>query len=349
VDNEILTVALVVIIPAILLWIVFLSRALRSPKARLLAAIPPNMRPGAPDEKLEGPRLDRILIWGVVSVLATAAFIVFYWFPERDRQDAFAVRFEDDSIERGGIIFQPAPPLPEGLPAAEFKKIEKQIALGMGCANCHGGDAEGGQAVYTDPITGNKVSWRAPPLNNVFTRWDEEVVRFTIERGRPGTPMPTWGVDYGGPMTSLMVDDVIAWLKSLPGNQSGPPALSGTCKDLPKEGTIACGKEVFEARCAVCHGPEGQGKEDTRLTAPDTSSRDPLLAPELPVWYQGLALWKGDVKHLTPDLHLTTVRNGRRFAFMPPFAEAPAQNVPPPLYPLTDAQIMSVILYERSL
>jgi hypothetical protein len=46
---------------------------------------------------------------------------------------------------------------------------------------------------------------------------------------------------------------------------------------------------------------------------------------------------------------LTTVRNGRRFAFMPPFAEAPTQGIPAPTYPLTDKQIQAVVTYERSL
>ena len=64
---------------------------------------------------------------------------------------------------------------------------------------------------------------------------------------------------------------------------------------------------------------------------------------------QGMALWKGDVKHLDKDLHLFTIRNGRRFAFMPQFAEAPTQYVPIPPYPLTAEQIEAVLAYERTL
>jgi mono/diheme cytochrome c family protein len=100
---------------------------------------------------------------------------------------------------------------------------------------------------------------------------------------------------------------------------------------------MSCGEEIFTARCAVCHGPQGQGKEG--------------IAPkgELPLWYPGLPLWKGDVRHLDRDLHVTTVRNGRRYAFMPAFAEAPPQGITPPAYPLTDEQIEAVVTYERSL
>jgi mono/diheme cytochrome c family protein len=64
---------------------------------------------------------------------------------------------------------------------------------------------------------------------------------------------------------------------------------------------------------------------------------------------QGMALWKGDVRHLSEEEHEWTIRNGRRFAFMPQWAEAPAQGLPVPPNPLSDAQIEAVIAYERSL
>ena len=40
---------------------------------------------------------------------------------------------------------------------------------------------------------------------------------------------------------------------------------------------------------------------------------------------------------------------GLSIAFMPAFAEAPAQGIPIPPYPLTDAQIEAVLEYERTL
>jgi hypothetical protein len=62
-----------------------------------------------------------------------------------------------------------------------------------------------------------------------------------------------------------------------------------------------------------------------------------------------MALWQGKVGHLPRSQHLLTVINGRRFAFMPTFSEAPAQGIPVPPYPLTDSQIEAVVEYERSL
>jgi mono/diheme cytochrome c family protein len=335
--TDIWVLALALIVPAIILWIVFFLRSGARGRPAVLLGIPRALRPGAPDEVLEESRLERLQRWGLVATLSLAFFIPAYWLGELDRQEAFAERFDEESVERGHLIFSIPPELPEETDPQAFKAVEREIALGMGCANCHGAAdgpedelALGGQTAYTVPGEG-RVQWVAPPLQNVFQRWDEEIVRFTIERGRPGTPMPTWGVDYGGPMTDQMIDDVIAWLQTLPGNQPGAAEpISDDCRKPSRQNMMQCGEEIFAARCAVCHGAEGQGKE----TQP---------------WNPGMALWKGDVRHLTTAQHEYTVRNGRRFAYMPQWAEAPAQGIPVPPNPLTDEQIDAVIEYERSL
>jgi mono/diheme cytochrome c family protein len=343
-DNNILVIALVILVPAAVLWAIFLLRSgsIRRPGGRL--GIPQALRPGEPDERLEGPRLERIQAAGLIATLATAIFIPAYWLPETERQEAFAERFEEESLERGQLIYQAPPELPEESDPQAFREAEHALALGMGCENCHGGVSEdnpdttaaGGlvPSGFVNPATGEKVQYSAPPLNTVFQRWDEEVIRFTIERGRPGTPMPTWGVEYGGPMTQQMIDDVIAFIASLPGNQTGPEPLSDDCEKPTKQNQVECGEEIFTARCAVCHGTEGQGKE-----AAGTQD-DP--------WFQGMALWQSDVLHLNKERHIETVVNGRRYAFMPAWSEAPPQGIPVPPFPLTDPQIEAVVAYERS-
>lgn len=357
--SDVLTILLVVMVPAALLWAVFIARTGRpgGPR-RLKLGIPVALRPGQPDDVLENRRLDRLLTWGLIATLASAVFIPVYWLPEAERQEAFQERFDHEAVERGELIFAVAPPLDPDVGAAEFKEEEKAISLGQACANCHGGDASGGLAnpAFRDPVSGRTVAYRAPPLNNVFQRWDEEVVRFTIERGRPGTPMPAWSVEYGGSMTTQMITDVIAWLKTLPGNQEAPPSISEACTTPEESQYMSCGQEIFEARCAVCHGEQGQGKEaagtDASLdinNSPEEIDGEVVDDEVSDPWFQGMALWKGDVRHLDFSQHVTTVRNGRRFAFMPAWAEVPAQGIPAPPYPLTDEQIMAVVTYERSL
>jgi cytochrome c553 len=345
-DSNVATVAVLLFVGAVALWGLFLMRNRMEQKPGALLGIPHAMRPGSPDSTLEGPRLERIQIAGVLFTLVLAIFIPVYWLPEANRQAAFQERFDEESLHRGQLIFSVPPPLEEDPDPLAYKEEERAISLGMACANCHGGvdtkepenSAGGGfaQPAYVDPVTGAEIAYRAPPLQTVFQRWDEEVVRFTIERGRPGTPMAAWGVEYGGPMTEQMVGDVIAWLKSLPGNQANPnDAISESCQDPSSTDLESCGEEIFQARCAVCHGPEGSGKEGLGTTA------DP--------WFQGKALWKGDVLGMDERQHFLTIVNGRRFAFMPQFGEAPAQGTPLPTYPLTDTQIQAVMEYERGL
>lgn len=336
--GQVLTIAVAVLAPTAILWLLFWSRQNRGRKPAATLGIPPALRPGASDETLEGPRLTRVIAGGVISTILLAGFIIVYWLPERQRQEAFAHRFEEGSVERGELVYNQPPDLQEDATAQEFKEEEKALALGQGCINCHGPEGAGGIAnpAYRDPGSGYPVAWVAPPLDNVFTRWDEEIIRFTIERGRPGTPMPTWGVDFGGSMTDMMIDDVIAYLKEI---QKPLPELSAGCQEPTKDTALTCGEEIFEVRCAVCHGPNGEGRE----------GRGTREQP----WNPGMALWKGDVRHLPAtrgrDSHYFTIVNGRRFAFMPPFGEAPAQGIPLPPNPLTDAQIRAVMKFERTL
>jgi cbb3-type cytochrome c oxidase subunit III len=322
-SRDVLLVAAIVLVPIALMWAVFLARSGRpGAPARAKIGIPQAMRPGEPDEVLEGPRLERIQTWGLIATLATAVFIPAYWLPEVDRQEHFQERFQEEAEHRGMLIYSQAPELDEDADAVSFKEIEEAIQLGQNCAFCHGGNLAGGPVPtgYVDPLTGEEVEYNAPSLDDVFQRWDEEVIRFTIERGRPGTPMPAWGVEYGGPMNEQAVSDVIAYFKTFPGNNE-PPELAAD----------ATGEEIFQARCAVCHGPNGEGKEGDSI------------------WYQGMALWQGDAAALDESVHYQTIVNGRRFAFMPAFGEAPAQGVPIPTYPLTEEQIRAVMEYERSL
>ena len=368
-QSDVIAITLIVLGPAVLLWGIYLMRTRRQRKAAAILGIPHALRPGTPDDRLEGPRLERIQWGGFISLFLLLIVMAAYWLPERDRQEHFTARFEEESLHRGELIFNAPPVLEEDISAAAFKELEKELSLGQACSNCHGGvavdEATGevikensaaggiGNPLFKDPATGKIVAYQAPPLNTVFQRWDPEIVRFTIERGRPGTDMPTWGVEYGGSMTSMMVDDVMAFLESI---QVPHEEVSEECKDPDKSAYMQCGQEIFEARCEVCHGPEGQGKEDQRKAYDDPDINDEDIygvadspKDDYPFWWQGAALWKGDARHLSEDLHYYTIYNGRRFAFMPPFGEAPAQGIPIPPNPLTDKQIRAVMTYERSL
>jgi hypothetical protein len=93
-QSDILLVAALVVVPAALLWAIFIARSGSPGKApRPKLGIPQALRPMSPDEVLEGPRLERIQTWGLIATLATAAFIPAYWLPEKSRQEHFTERF----------------------------------------------------------------------------------------------------------------------------------------------------------------------------------------------------------------------------------------------------------------
>ena len=129
-----------VLVPAALMWAIFIvAHGTAGQAAAPSLGIPRALRPAESDEKLEGPRLERILVWGVISTFALAIFIPAYWLPERERQEHFEERFDEESVHRGGFIYQTPPELEEDIDAIEFKELEEEIALGQNCAFCHGG------------------------------------------------------------------------------------------------------------------------------------------------------------------------------------------------------------------
>jgi len=162
--------------------------------------IPPNLQPYLTDEDLETTRLNKTLTAALFSSALLAIALPLYFLTESGRQADFVELFEEEAVHIGELIFmQQSPDNPEG----------------FGCIVCHGADGVGGGADFIDPRTGASVNWSAPALNDVLYRYDEEEVRYWLTWGRPGSPMPAWGVEAGGPLNDQQLDFVIAYLKSI--------------------------------------------------------------------------------------------------------------------------------------
>jgi mono/diheme cytochrome c family protein len=67
--------------------------------------------------------------------------------------------------------------------------------------------------------------------------------------GRPGTPMPTWGIDFGGPLNDQKIEDVLNFLQSIQKKNK---------YELPA--SVKSGAQVFQMKCAVCHGKDAHGQ-----------------------------------------------------------------------------------------
>ena len=185
-------------------WITYFFLNKGTAKAELGSEreLAPNRKPYYDDETLEGSRLERMQILGVLLLVTMGIGLPLYWALEPSRQSGAV----DGKAERfrwwGETLFQTT------------------ANGGFNCAGCHGGlKATGGQAPYavTDPKTGEvkAVNWYAPALNTVFYRFSKEEVRFILNYGRPFSPMAAWGAPGGGPMTEQNIETLLEYLQSI--------------------------------------------------------------------------------------------------------------------------------------
>jgi mono/diheme cytochrome c family protein len=138
-------------------------------------------------------------------------------------------------------------------PADKFKRPEEIKDFGklfeQNCAGCHGADGKLGPA---------------PPLNDpVFLAIvPDEVLRQTITKGRPGTPMPAFARTHGGTLTEDQVEILAAGLKlkwqdpakKIDAASYPPYLLPAGIAGQPEDGA-----KLFAVACATCHGDKGQG------------------------------------------------------------------------------------------
>lgn len=211
--------------------------------------VPASLRPGDTDDVLEGKRLNKIMVFGFVVVAFFAFFLPAYWFAEPTRMANKEAKFHEESVERGHKYFSLHQDPQTG--AENFDAVE--------CARCHGVDARGGTNSFLNPATGTRTLVQVPGLRSVFAKFNANKESYgfpvvkdarhwvteTIERGRPGTDMPTWGSEYGGPLTTQQIEDIVNWLESV--QEPAPKKRTGDAK------------KIFSETCATCHGADGKG------------------------------------------------------------------------------------------
>ena len=224
------SLALVILLASLAGWILYAIFNVRAGRAEVGSeqSLAANRKPYYDDEVLEGRRLERVQLLGLVFLAILTVALPLYWVLEPSRQEEAQFGFEKRFANWGAQLFAPTA---EG---------------GYNCAGCHGGmKATGGVASYaiTDPKTNEvkAVSWKAPALNTVLYRFSDEEVRFILNYGRPFSPMSAWGTIGGGPMTDQSVQTLIDYLKSIQIPQENCTETRGaydpTCTDgkLPEE------------------------------------------------------------------------------------------------------------------
>jgi mono/diheme cytochrome c family protein len=277
-SNRLLAAVIVSI--AIIGFAIFLILTSFGPRKRS-SDVPAALRPGPSDEELESKVLHRWMGWSVFSVLLLAVILPALWLYEPTRIGRKAEQFSKESILRGSIIYQNEE-FSEHLPGHPF--------FVANCARCHGKDGEGTVQPFRETMT-----YAEPPLRYALARYkaagkNEDDVRLimrdAIERGRPGTLMPTWGLAYGGPLNEQQLNDVINYLVS--------PEFQ---RPFPTPGTPTNGSALFQANCMVCHGRDRNA--DGLVTGSEMYSGG--VGPNLSVVFQ----------RLTPQEVFQTIHDGR--------------------------------------
>jgi mono/diheme cytochrome c family protein len=181
-------------------WYVLSNIRAGRPEIASEIELAPNRKPYYDDEGLEGPRLTRALSTGFILLAVVAVGLPLYWLNEPSRQSGAIENFDQTFVNRGAKLFAPTA---DG---------------GYNCAGCHGDAGVGGSAPFTLTDADAKfvatVTWQAPALNTVLLRFNKKEVRDILTYGRPGTPMPAWGAEGGGPLTTQQIDELIAYLRA---------------------------------------------------------------------------------------------------------------------------------------
>ena len=177
------------------------------------------------------PSMERKVAVILALMLLSALALTGYGFWEPIRQAQAADRQENISIVRG---------------------IENYTTL---CISCHGIDGLGAVVPGTDPP---RV---APQLNREDLRpkdpdaYEEayELVYKTIQRGRPGTPMPAWGRQDGGSLLDEQIHELTLMIVK------GDKHIQGeeTVWEVARE----------EAREKIAHGAPEPQKPEVQLAA----------------------------------------------------------------------------------
>jgi mono/diheme cytochrome c family protein len=337
-------------IGVIILWRVFSLR--RNPEPRP----PQNLTPFLPDEELEGRKLERVLFISLLTTAFIALTLFAYYVFEPSRSESAEDQFLEQSEERGAILF------------ANDQSPDYDPTRSLLCADCHGVDGEGGSTDFTirsddprcDPTAAVttetpsyclpvQVTWKAPPLDVALLRYSRDQVKDIVTFGRPGTPMPPWGVRSGkGVLNEQGIDDLVNYLESF--KITPDEAKERFTKELDdakaQRPGVSDGQLLFELQCARCHtknwsfydpadpvgpppGPQGGGAFGPSLTGGAT-----LRQFAGPTGVEDQYEWVAEGKPPNEAYGTRGISTGR----MPHFADV-----------LTREQIQAIVEYERGL
>lgn len=338
-------IVLNVLLGAFLLGVAF--AAARDRRRRRVT--PPNQDPYHDDDIMEGSRLERVQAWALALFAIIAVSLPVYWLVEPARQDEMDEQFLETSVHQGEELFASA---------------QSGIEGALGCADCHGPEGQGGFATQIVTIPRDdleiaegaldsqdrvcapspddeeallcQVSWRAPSLNDAFLRFSREEITEIVTFGRPGTPMPAWGLEGGGAKNEQSIDNIVDFIESIQISSDEATAQQADLSD---------GRQLYEANCARCHTKHWSYAE----TFANSETFDILSVPGGGAFGPNLT---GDVTlRQFPDIqdHVDFILNGSDFQAAYGTRGIGSGRMPGFAQMLTEDQVRAIVEYERGL
>lgn len=137
-------------------------------------------------------------------------------------------------------------PTPADIVPRPTDVLDPVVLYSQNCAGCHGANGKQGPA----PPIGDPV---------YLAIVDDQSLRTTISKGRPGTPMAAFAVSAGGMLTDKQVGAIIQGMRQRWGK---PQILQGVAAPpyaAKTTGNVQQGAATFTTFCASCHGADGKG------------------------------------------------------------------------------------------
>jgi mono/diheme cytochrome c family protein len=272
------TILILINLAAILALLGFIAYRVVSLRRNPERHDPENLTPFYDDEVMEGAHLERALGVALIALVVILLGMVVYFVREPFRSAEASGAFKDRSIERGAVLF------------ASEQSEEYNSTVSLGCANCHGVDGQGGSAPAivksVDPrcdaqqsvdddlaedqpyCLPTQVAWEAPSLELASLRYSRAQLTQIITYGRPGTPMPAWGVISGrGSLNAQSVQDLVNYVESI--GTTSDKAKAGADRDMEAlaetlgEPGVAAAADAWVAQATVALA-EAQADVDVR-------------------------------------------------------------------------------------
>ena len=124
--------------------------------------------------------------------------------------------------------------------------LDPVVLFHENCSGCHGAEGQKGPAMMlADPV--------------YLAIVDDDTLRSTISKGRPGTAMSAFAQKEGGMLTDEQINAIIHGIRERWGK---PNALAGVAAPpyaAKSPGNPQQGEAVYATFCASCHGSGGKG------------------------------------------------------------------------------------------